>query len=214
MIQLKNISKSYKNKEIFNRVSLEIPQNAFVTLHGDSGSGKSTLLNVIGLIEPFNDGQYHLFDQPAPEPNSKKALLLRRNKIAYLFQNYGLIEEETIKQNLELVLVYEKLSASKKNQKMMEALQAVNLEMRLNKKIYELSGGEKQRVALARIILKKSELILADEPTGSLDKNNGLDVINLLKAQQEKGKTICIVTHDPAIIKKSDYSISIDSLLK
>ncbi|MDN6730487.1 MAG: ATP-binding cassette domain-containing protein, partial [Alkalibacterium sp.] len=136
--------------------------------------------------------------------NSKKALLLRRKEISYLFQNFGLIESKTIQENLMIGLQYIRGSPKDKKKQMNDALSQVHLSVRLNEKVYNLSGGEQQRLAIARTILKPSSLILADEPTGSLDNNNKKDIIELLESLKESGKTIVVVSHDPDFKEKSD----------
>lgn len=211
-IEIKRLEKSYKKIPLFSRLNVTIESHSFTAIHGKSGSGKSTLLNIIGLIDSFDSGELKLFGEKAPSINSKSALLMRRNKIAYLFQNYALVEDETIGQNLDIALFYDKSSRREKIRKKKEALESVNIEHDLTKKIYQLSGGEKQRVALARVILKDSELILADEPTGSLDDDNRNEMIDLLKKEKEKGKTVVAVKHDPYVISRSDTAIPIDQL--
>lgn len=208
-IQIENLSKKYKHNLVFSNVNLTVKEQSFVAIHGTSGSGKSTLLNIIGLLEKYDSGVLKLFKKNAPPVNSKHSLLMQRSEISYLFQNFGLIEDETIEDNLDIALVYEKLPKSEKLERKKQVLESVNLSYDLKTKIYELSGGEKQRVALARVLLKKSKLILADEPTGSLDDTNKEDILKLLRKEQDKGKTIILATHDPTIIKNCDSSLLI-----
>lgn len=206
------MSKKFKKNTIFSDLNLQIEEKSFVTVYGDSGSGKTTLLNIIGLTENYDQGSYKLLGKNAPKVNSRKSLLLRRNKIAYLFQNFGLIENETVEKNLDIALLYSGYSKKKKEAEMFRALDLVNLKVDLQQKIYELSGGEQQRVAMARVILKKCDLILADEPTGSVDTKNRNDILSLLKKENQKGKTVILVTHDREIIKNSDLTIDIKSI--
>lgn len=210
LIEIKDMEKSYGEKILFDKINLQIPENQFVVVYGPSGSGKSTLLNIIGMIDDYDKGSYYLFGKFAPIVNSKKSLLYRRNKISYLFQNFALIEDESIEQNLKTALFYTKLTSKKKREKIREVLNQVNIAHPLKTKVFRLSGGEKQRVALARALLKKSELILADEPTGSLDIENRNIMLKLLSNEVTKGKTVIIVTHDPFIRKISDYVIELD----
>ncbi len=212
IIDIKDMSKKFKKNTIFSDLNLQIEEKSFITVYGDSGSGKTTLLNIIGLTENYDQGSYKLFGKNAPKVNSRKSLLLRRNKIAYLFQNFGLIENETVEKNLDIALLYSGYSKKKKADEMLSALDLVNLKVDLQQKIYELSGGEQQRVAMARVILKKCDLILADEPTGSVDTKNRNDIISLLKKENQKGKTVILVTHDREIIKNSDETIDIKSI--
>lgn len=210
LIQLDHVTKTYKQKLVLDAVSLSINQGEFWTIHGKSGAGKSTLLNLLGLIDSFDEGTVVLFGKNAPKINSKAALLLRRNKISYLFQNHGLIEDETIIDNLNIPFLYRKISRREKIKLQQEALAQVSLDYPLKTKVYRLSGGEKQRLAFAKLLLEDKELILADEPTGSLDNENRNHILDLLFQQHHAGKTIIVVTHDPYIIEKvRDHSRSI-----
>ncbi|MFC4652875.1 ABC transporter ATP-binding protein [Lactococcus nasutitermitis] len=211
MIEIEELTKSYKGHTIFDKLNLKIPKGKMTAIYGASGAGKSTLLNIIGMIEDYDDGKYYFEGKFAPAYNSPAALKLRRKHISYLFQNFALIEDESIEKNLLIALSYIKLSMSQKRKKMKEILKQVHIDHRLNTKVYSLSGGEKQRVAVARALLKESELILADEPTGSLDEKNRNEVVDLLRKEVEKGKTVVIVTHDPYVRKKSDLVIEIGS---
>lgn len=212
MIRLKNISKSFYKKNIFNQFNLEIEDQRFAVIHGKSGSGKSTLLNIIGLIDTFEEGDLEIFSKVNPNPNGKEAMLLRRKSISYLFQNYALIENETIANNLKIAQEYQTITKREKSYKQKEILERMGMNYPLSEKIYMLSGGEKQRVALARAILKENKLILADEPTGSLDTENRDIIIELLKEQQEKGKTVIIASHDPYIIELAEQRIDLDKI--
>lgn len=204
IIEVRNVNKSFRDHVIFEKLSFDVPENSFTTIFGSSGSGKSTLLNIIGLLENYDSGEVKLFAETIPKANSKKALLLRRKKFSYLFQNFGLIESKTIQENLMVGLQYIGGSPKNKKKQMNDALSQVHLSVRLNEKVYNLSGGEQQRLAIARTILKPSSLILADEPTGSLDNNNKKDIIELLESLKENGKTIVVVSHDPDFKEKSD----------
>lgn len=209
MIKIEHLEKNYQGHKIFDNFNLEIPSGKMVGIYGPSGAGKSTLLNIIGLIEDYNDGQYYFDGDFAPAYNSSRALKLRRHHISYLFQNFALIEDESIEKNLSISLLYAKLSKKEKRRKMKNFLNQVQIHHPLNTKVYRLSGGEKQRVALARALLKDSKLILADEPTGSLDLGNKKKVIALLKDQVKKGKTVLIVTHDSSIKETCDLVIEL-----
>ncbi|MBL3715759.1 ATP-binding cassette domain-containing protein [Lactococcus garvieae] len=209
MIKIENLEKSYKGHKIFENFHLEIPSGKMVGIYGPSGAGKSTLLNIIGLIEDYDDGEYYFDSGFAPAYNSSRALKLRRHHISYLFQNFALIEDESIEKNLNVSLIYVRLSKKEKRRKMKTILRQVQINRPLNTKVYHLSGGEKQRVALARALLKESKLILADEPTGSLDPDNKKKVVDLLKDEVKKGKTVLIVTHDPSIKEECDLIIDI-----
>lgn len=200
IIELKNITKKYKGgKTIFSNYSLRIDEGEFVGIVGESGAGKTTLLNIIGLITNISSGSITIKKQSNLTPSSKKAMLLRRNTIGYLFQNYGLIDDESVEWNLNLALEYKKLSRSQKKEKIQTLLTKIGLTDYEKKKIYQLSGGEQQRVAIAKLILQESSIILADEPTSGLDNANKIMVMDLLSELNNKGITVIIVTHDATL---------------
>ncbi|MFK4956117.1 ABC transporter ATP-binding protein [Lactococcus garvieae] len=209
MIELQEVTKKFGKHQIFDRYSLSISAEKMTAILGRSGAGKSTLLNLIGLIEEADSGQVYIAGEKAPQINSKEALLMRRNFISFLFQNFALIEDESIERNLNISLVYEKIKKTEKRRRMREVLNQVGIPHHLNEKVYALSGGEKQRVALARALLKRSQILLADEPTGSLDEQNRVLILGLLRQEVEKGKTVIIVTHDPAVVAACDEYIEI-----
>lgn len=202
MIELKNITKKFESKTVFANFNLQINQNEMVAIIGPSGSGKSTLLNILGLIDKVDDGEYQFEQYTNIKPNSRLAQKIIREKISYLFQNFALIEEDTVLQNLLLALKYVKQSKKEKTEIITAALQKVGLSEYLNSKIYELSGGQQQRIAVARAIIKPSELVLADEPTGSLDSKNRDEIIKLLLELNDAGKTVIVVTHDSHVAEK------------
>lgn len=187
---------------MFANFNLQIDQNEMVAIIGPSGSGKSTLLNILGLIDKVDDGDYQFEQYTNIKPNSRLAQKIIREKISYLFQNFALIEEDTVLQNLLLALKYVKQSKKEKTEIITAALQKVGLSEYLNSKIYELSGGQQQRIAVARAIIKPSELVLADEPTGSLDSKNRDEIIKLLLELNAAGKTVIVVTHDSHVAEK------------
>ena len=168
-----------------------------------------TLLNILGMNDTVSSGEYLFEGVETAELKAKEKLKIKRNKISFLFQDFGLVEEETINFNLEIGLKYSKLSRKEKVKQKKEALNAVNLNKKLSTTISSLSGGEKQRVALARIILKPSILILADEPTGSLDSLNRDIVTDILFQQSIDGKAVIIVTHDEELAKKGNKTIEL-----
>ena len=196
IVSLKNINKSFKDKVIFKDFSLDVEEGEFLSITGASGMGKTTLLNIIGLLEKPDSGDVFLFDTKNESFGSRKARDLRRHKLSYLFQNFGLVDNETCKFNLDLALEFSDYNREQKREAVSDALAKVGLEGFDNRKVYSLSGGEQQRVALAKILLKSPELILADEPTGSLDADNRDFVLSLLREFNEAGKTIILVTHD------------------
>ena len=151
---------------------------------------------MIGLLEKMDQGEYTLFDQKNIQPNTKESKLLLRNKISFIFQNFALMDDDTVENNLLIALEYTSLSKQEKQIKIDEVLKQVQLEGMSKQKIYTLSGGQQQRVALARCLLKPSELVLADEPTAALDQENKQIVLDLLCTLQKLGKTVIVASHD------------------
>ena len=202
MIKLENVTKTIGKKVILENLSLKINQGDLVAIVGKSGSGKSTLLNLLGLIDGDYSGHYEIFSQQNVPVNSVKSQAIIREHISYLFQNFALIDNETVEYNLMLALKYVKLSKKDKVKKIEEILERVGLPSILHQKVSELSGGEQQRIAVARAILKPSQLLLADEPTGSLDPENRDLVLNFLLDMNKEGKTVIIVTHDAYVAQQ------------
>ena len=203
IVELENVSKSYEDKNVLNNLSFKIEEGTFNVIMGASGSGKSTILNIIGLLDKATSGDVILFGQKNIRPFSMKA--------EQMLKNFALIENETVANNLKLAL--ENVRGNKK-EKISVALKEVGLEGYENKKIFKCSGGEQQRVAIARLLLKPCELILADEPTGSLDIKNREIVVKLLKNMQEQGKTIIVVSHDPFFEAIADNVIDLSANIK
>lgn len=199
IIELQNVSKKFSSETALKNISLKIERGEMVAITGESGCGKTTLLNILGLIMKPTSGNYNIAGVRIDNINSKKAMLLRRNKIGYLFQNYGLVEDETVDWNLRLAYTYKKINKAGRNKQIIKMLKEFNLSDVRKKKIYELSGGQQQRIALIRLLIKDSDIILADEPTGSLDPANRDMVMDYLKEFNENGKTVVVVTHDPAV---------------
>ncbi|SHI27043.1 ABC transporter ATP-binding protein [Desulfosporosinus lacus] len=202
IIELNNVSKTYGNKIVLDKFSLQINEGDFIAIMGPSGSGKSTLLNIIGLLEKVDAGNVIIDGAINIHTNSSKSTRILREKIAYLFQNFALIDEETVQYNLNLALKY--FHGTKKDRlvQLKKTLNFVGLEGYEKRKIYELSGGEQQRVSIARLMLKPSKIILADEPTGSLDEQNRDLILDYLEKLNSEGKTIVLVTHDYYVASK------------
>lgn len=209
IIKLEKVNKRYGEKVVLKDLSLEIDKGEMVAFIGNSGKGKTTIMNIIGLLESFDSGKLIIDGEENISVNSKKANLNLRNKISYLFQNFALVENKTVSFNLEIATKYLKKSKSEKKALIEEALEKVNLKGLENKKVYQLSGGEQQRVSIARVLIKDSKIVLADEPTGSLDTLNRDMVFKHLKDINSKGKTIVIVTHDLELAKMCDRIIKI-----
>ena len=184
-IILSGITKKYGDRVLFQDFSLKVEKGEFLSITGESGAGKTTLLNMMGLLEQPDRGNIILFGRRNLKFSSRQAVELRRHKISYLFQNYGLIDTETVMDNMKLAVRFYKISGAERRYE--------------RRKIYTLSGGEQQRVALAKVIAKSPQLIFADEPTGSLDEKNREYVLDILKALNRRGKTVVVVTHDPYV---------------
>lgn len=212
-ISVRQLSKYYGAKRVIENISFDISDREFVALIGPSGSGKSTLLNLIGLLETVDEGTITIDGEILPQVNSKKATHLRRNVLNYLFQSNALIPNESVSDNLMLALHYTDLTKKEKDKKIKTVLSKVHMESFLESRINELSGGEQQRIAIARAILKPGELILADEPTGSLDPQMAQTAFELLKLlRDEYGKTIILVTHNMYQAQQCDRIIDLERL--
>ena len=209
IIEITNLEKKYEGETVLKNINLTVEQGEFICIHGKSGCGKSTLLNIIGLIEKFDSGSLKLFGKEIRNRSEFLKKNLIRYKIGYLFQNYALIDESTVKTNLLVGLKYTKYSESEKKKLIADALGKVGLSGFEDKCIYKLSGGEQQRVAIARIMLKPSELILADEPTGSLDPANRKTVLELIRKINSEGKTVLMVSHDDHVVNTADRVIEL-----
>lgn len=199
-ITIKELTKSFDGRNLFEDFSLEIDSGEFVVITGESGCGKTTLLNMIGGLEPVSSGS---ITADGMEITARKNLQrYYRDTVGFVFQNFALVEQKTVKENLEMIHKKGKTALT-----MEEALESVGLAHTLHRKVYALSGGEQQRIALARLRLKNCRLILADEPTGSLDRKNGRIVMDILHSFHKDGKTVIMVTHDESLIRPTDRVI-------
>lgn len=203
MIQLENISKIYKFDDVVTEalkdVSLIIENGEFVAIMGASGSGKSTLLNIIGCMDTATSGKYTLDNEVISELNSKGLSKIRNKKVTFVFQNFALMEKYTAYENIELPLVNRKVPAGERHKRVLKIAQQLGIEGQLRKLPKQMSGGQQQRIALARALVSGADIILADEPTGALDHKTGIELMEILRNLNENGKTIILVTHDPAI---------------
>ena len=204
-ILLKGVSKVYGKKEnkfkALKNIDLKIEDGELIAIMGASGSGKTTLLNIIGCIDELDDGKYLLDDQDCSNKNFDDLAKIRNEKISFIFQNFALIKELTVQENIMLPLEYRK---EKKdfNIDFDDYIKMLGLKEILNKKVSKLSGGQQQRVAIMRSLVQGAEVILADEPTGALDEENGQKIMSiLLELNKKENKTILIVTHNPNIAK-------------
>ena len=211
-IQLKNITKKYGEHLILDNIDLQIREGDFICIFGKSGVGKSTILNIMGTMENYDSGDLIICSRLNPVRSAKNREYLRREKIAYLFQNFALVENLTVEENMKLATKYSKVR--NKSECISSALRSMRVLDKLKSKVYELSGGEQQRVAMARNMVKPFEILLADEPTGSLDYENKMIVIDALLRLNDEGKTIVVVSHDKDFekIAKKSYMIENGSI--
>lgn len=204
-VEIENLNKSFNEKYVLKGFTLHVKQGEFVAVMGGSGSGKSTLLNIIGLLEAADDGSVvRLFGEMAPRIKTSEARILLRTKLAYIFQNAALVEQDSVEANLKLAQYYSSVPKNKRVEQREDALAAVGLNGKEKQKVYQLSGGEQQRLAIACMQLHPSELVLADEPTGSLDITNRDAVMELLCGLHKQGKTLVVVTHDESVAERAD----------
>ncbi len=210
MIELSGVSKKFGKKVLFDAFSVRIESNKMYAVTGRSGCGKSTLLNMLGGIEKVTEGDVILFGHKNISNRGGTFRKLLRDKISFLFQNYALADNDTVSYNLKIALQHRgKLS---KQQAIAAALKTVGLEGFENNKVFTLSGGEQQRVAIARLLLKPCEVVLADEPTGNLDVANRDHVFSLLQQFVQEGKAVVIATHDLELADKCDETICLDDI--
>lgn len=205
MIQIKKLSKIFQTEEVetkaLSEVSITINQGDFVTIMGASGSGKSTLLNIVGLLDSASSGSYQLLNQEMVGMKEQQKSKFRKENIGFVFQNFNLIDELSVYDNIELPLIYNNVSASERRFKVEKIADRLGISHRLKHFPQQLSGGQQQRVAVARALINDPKIILADEPTGNLDSKNGNEVMELLTDLHAQGATILMVTH-------SDYDAS------
>ncbi|HEP1430691.1 TPA: ATP-binding cassette domain-containing protein [Streptococcus pyogenes] len=201
-IEIFNVTKKFSSKKIFTDLNLTFEAGKSYALIGGSGSGKSTLLHIIGRLEKIDNGKVLVDEQDIWKIKERTFF---KNIIGYVFQNYSLIENKTVYDNLKLI--------NKDKKKISAVLEKVGLSSDyLNQKIYELSGGQAQRVAIARMLMKPRKIILADEPTGALDGEIGKEIINLLLSETAENKYVIIATHDPAVYNKVDFIIDMKDI--
>ena len=199
MIKIENLEKVYKTEEVettaLNGINMHVKAGEFVSIMGPSGCGKSTLLNVMGLLDKPESGSYKFLETELLTMNDKERSNFRKRNMGFVFQNFNLIDELTVFENIELPLIYNKVAAPERKRLVNEMIERMNIVNRSGHFPQQLSGGQQQRVAVARALVTKPKLVLADEPTGNLDSSNGNDVMQLLTDLNEKGTTVVMVTH-------------------
>ena len=212
IIQLRGINKTYDSGtplHVLKGIDLDIEKGEMVSIMGVSGSGKSTLLNIIGILDAYDTGTYHLGNELIQDLSESKAAEYRNRMIGFVFQSFNLISFKNAMENVALPLYYQGVSRRKRNMIAMEYLDKVGLREWADHMPNELSGGQKQRVAVARALIANPQIILADEPTGALDSKTTVEVINLLQEVNRTGMTIIIVTHEPTVSQATSRIIRI-----
>lgn len=207
-----HVSRQFDGQTVVSDLSFHIKRGEMVALTGPSGCGKSTVLNMIGLLVAPSTGTIKLFDESAPSVRSRGAQQMLRTRLGYLFQNFALIDSDTVEENLKVAQTYAPGPRARHPDMRKAALTSVGLDDIddiLGRRIYSLSGGEQQRIAIARLLLKPCDLILADEPTGSLDAGNRDAILQALHHMRDDGKTIILVTHDPVVATSCDRVVEL-----
>lgn len=206
LLKLTNISKDYGKGDmivpVLKEIDLTIREGEFCAIMGPSGSGKSTLMNIMGCLDLPTEGQYELIDQDISTMSEVELATIRNEYIGFIFQNFHLLPKLTIRQNIELPLIYAKIPKNIRKQRANEMLSHVGLAHKGNSYPSELSGGQQQRIAIARALVTHPSLILADEPTGALDSETSLQIMDLLKQLNDKGSTIIVITHEIEVAQK------------
>ena len=199
MIRTENLTRIFRTEEVetiaLNGVNIEVEDGEFIAIIGPSGCGKSTLLNILGLLDSPTEGKYWLNNEEVGHLKERERTAYRKGRIGFVFQNFNLIDELTVEENVDLQLKYLGVGKAERKERVLEILRKVKLSHRAKHYPHQLSGGQQQRVAIARAVVGKPSIILADEPTGNLDSKNGMEVMQLLSELNEEGTTIVMVTH-------------------
>ena len=213
MIVFRNVSKIYHMGDevvkALDNANIHIRSGEFVSIIGPSGSGKSTLMNIIGCLDTADSGEYLLEGMPIRRYSEKALAGIRNKKIGFVFQSFNLIPSMTAEENVELPLIYQGISMTRRKQMVKEALELVDLYPRRKHTPNQMSGGQQQRVAIARAVASRPSIFLADEPTGNLDSATGKQIMEIFKALHEQGNTIVLITHDEHVAQQADRSIQI-----
>lgn len=213
ILKLENLSKVYidgsVSVEALKNVDFEVKEGDMISIMGPSGSGKSTLLNILGLMDSQSRGKLYIKGEIIEGRSTDKMAEIRNKTVSFIFQEYNLIEEYNVYENVEMPLRYRGVKVKERKKLIKEALEKLNIADKIYSKVTKLSGGQKQRVAIARALVGNGDIILADEPTGALDQTTGKEIMEILKKLNQEGKTIIIVTHDPNIAAQCNKHFTI-----
>jgi putative ABC transport system ATP-binding protein len=213
LFRLEGLSKVYRTDNVettaLNRIDIEVKRGEFVAVMGPSGCGKSTLLNIVGMLDSPNSGSFWFDGQDVASFSENQLSDIRKENIGFIFQSFNLIDELTVRENIELALLYHDVSAEERAERTDAAMERMEIAHRADHMPAQLSGGQQQRVAVARAVVSEPGLILADEPTGNLDSHNGEEVMELLTQLNKQGATILMVTHSPAHAEYARRDISL-----
>ena len=212
LIEIRDLKKIYAEGEenevrALDGVDLSIDYGEFVAIVGTSGSGKSTMMNILGCLDVPTYGEYLLDGTPISERSESELARIRSEKIGFIFQGYNLIPSLNVRQNVELPMVYQNVSPAEREERAMAALEQVEIAQKAESRPMQLSGGQQQRVAIARAIATRSPIIMADEPTGTLDSRTGAQVLGILRSLNAQGTTVILITHDNGIAAKARHIV-------
>ncbi len=213
LLNLEGLTKVFRSDNVettaLNNINIEIKRGEFVAVMGPSGCGKSTLLNIIGMLDSPTSGSFWFNGEEVAGYGESKLSVIRKQNIGFIFQSFNLIDELTVRENIELALLYHKVSAAERKERAYNVMERMEIAHRANHMPAQLSGGQQQRVAVARAVIAEPHLILADEPTGNLDSHNGEEVMEMLTQLNKQGTTILMVTHSPAHAEYARRDISL-----
>ncbi|MCR5271502.1 MAG: ABC transporter ATP-binding protein [Lachnospiraceae bacterium] len=214
IIELKNINKYYdaagdEKLHVLKDINLEVQKGEYLAILGPSGSGKSTLMNIIGCMDHMSDGYYCLDGELIHEAKEKDLVRIRNEKIGFIFQKYHLIPTYNVLQNIVMPLLMRGMTLNEARERSVDTIDMLGLGQRITHKPNELSGGQQQRVAIARALVGEPAILLADEPTGALDRNSGLEVLKLFKRLNDMGNTIVMITHDADVATHAQRTVKI-----
>lgn len=214
MIEMKNVVKRYvmggETIHALDHVSMTVNAGEFVAIIGPSGSGKSTLMNIIGCLDTADEGDYLLHGKAISQYRPSQLAAVRRKHIGFIFQGFNLLPKLTAAENVELPLIYQKVGLRERRKRVREALRRVGLEERMKHHPNQMSGGQQQRCAIARALAAQPALILADEPTGNLDRATGQEILSLFDELHQTGNTIVLITHDPTVAARAERILQME----